>query len=247
MKTERLNKIFRGARSFYIIGDIAIVTPKKVEIDYKSFARKIMENHPKIKAVYLKRKVSGGFRINDLEFLAGEKITTTVFKENGIRFYVDISKVYVNPSLGGDRLRNVELLDDNRIILDAFTGYGAIALNLAHKKRVYVVAGDINIDGLYMLKKSLSLNKIKGLIDIVNYDAYNLPFREKSFDLTFADNPTMIVEFKEELCRVSKNVVFYFLTNSEEDATQKLGKANWTRVKDYSKDLFIFKGNVRCQ
>ncbi|WP_338603922.1 methyltransferase [Sulfolobus tengchongensis] len=246
MRTERLNKDFPGVRSFYIIGDIAIITPKRVNVDYKLVAQKIMQNHPKIKAVYLKKRVKGELRTNELEFLAGEKTTATIYKENGLSFYVDISKVYVNPSLSGDRLRNVELINDGSIILDAFTGYGAIALNIAHKKKVYVVAGDINIEGLYMLKESLRLNKIKGIVDIIQFDAKSLPFRDKCFQITFGDNPTMIVNFKEELCRVSQNVVFYYLCESEAKARNDLGEANWIKINDYSKNLFIFKGLVRC-
>jgi methyltransferase (EC 2.1.1.-) len=128
MKTERLNAYFPGVRSYYIIGEIAIVTPKRVNVDYNLVAQKIMQAHPKIKAVYLKKKVKGELRTNELEFLSGERISSTIYKENGVLFYVDIVTVYVNPSLSGDRLKNVELVEEGSIILDAFTGYGAIAL-----------------------------------------------------------------------------------------------------------------------
>ncbi|QXJ28164.1 tRNA (guanine(37)-N(1))-methyltransferase [Saccharolobus shibatae B12] len=246
MKTERLNAYFPGVRSYYIIGEIAIVTPKRVNVDYNLVAQKIMQAHPKIKAVYLKKKVKGELRTNELEFLSGERISSTIYKENGVLFYVDIVTVYVNPSLSGDRLKNVELVEEGSTILDAFTGYGAIALNIAHKKKAYVVAGDVNIDGLYLLKKSLSLNKIKGMIDIVQYDAHYLPFRDKVFKLSFGDNPTLIIDFKEELCRVSENVVFYILCESKDKANSSLGKTEWVKINDYSKNLFIFKGVVRC-
>ncbi|MEM3281334.1 MAG: methyltransferase, partial [Saccharolobus sp.] len=77
-------------------------------------------------------------------------------------------------------------------------------------------------------------------------DAHYLPFRDKVFRLTFGDNPTMISEFKNELCRVSKDVVFYILSNLEE-AKRLLGETNWTKIRDYSKNLFILKGIIRCQ
>ncbi|WP_231961122.1 MULTISPECIES: methyltransferase [unclassified Sulfolobus] len=245
-RAERLSLTFPGARSFYIIGDIAIITPKDVEVDYVKLAKKIIENHPRIKAVYLKKRVSGEYRTNELEFLYGEKKSDTIYKENGVKFYVNLLEVYVNPSLSRDRAKNLEMINNQKTILDAYTGYGAIALNIIHKMKVYVIAGDININGLYMLKKSLSLNKFKGMVDIVNYDANFLPFRDKAFEITFADNPTMVVYHKHELCRVSKDVVFYILTNSEEDARDKLGNTEWIKIKDYSKNLFIFKGLVRC-
>jgi len=35
----------------------------------------------------------------------------------------------------------VELVEEGSIILDAFTGYGAIALNIAHKKGLILLLG----------------------------------------------------------------------------------------------------------
>jgi tRNA wybutosine-synthesizing protein 2 len=129
-------------------------------------------------------------------------------------------------------------------LLDAFTGYGPIAITVA-KRGCYVVAGDLNLDGLYMAQKSARLNKVQHL-DLVQYDAHHLPFRDKAFDITIADNPTKGHEFKDEICRVSSRAVFYELARSEKEAEEKIGKTRWLRVNEYSKDLFVFKGLIAC-
>jgi len=243
-RMPRLSDIFPGIRSFYLLGDILLINPKK-DIDKTFLAEVILKLNPKIKTIFLRKKVGGEFRINELEFLGGEYKTSTLYKENGINFYVDISKVYVNPSLSAERARTADEIECWGVILDAFCGYGAFTLYLM-KKCQYVVAGDLNIEGLYMLQKSISLNKTKGVVDIVQYDAEFLPFRDKSFYLIIGDNPTLITNFKQELCRVGKEALFYILSNDENEAKEKLGEGKWTPINEYSKDLRVFKGRVRC-
>ena len=242
--TPKLNEIIKGVRSYYIIGDIALVSPKE-EVNKEELAKALMKINPRIKSVFIRKKVTGELRVNELVFAGGEYKTTTVYKESGLKFKVDISKVYVNVSLSSERDKLEKEVECKKVLADLFTSYGAIAIHLARKCN-YVIAGDLNIDGLYLLKESLNLNKLKGNIDIVQYDAHYLPFREKSVDIGVADNPTMIESFKSEVCRVCKEAIFYILCKSKDEATQKLGEADWVRVNDYSKDLFIFKGRVRC-
>ncbi|MCY0860450.1 MAG: methyltransferase [Sulfolobaceae archaeon] len=243
----KLSDLIKGIRSFQIVGDIALVSPKR-SIDPEKLAESIMKVTKNVKAVYIRKRVSGELRVNEIIFAGGERRTRTIYKENGIRFVVDISKVYVNTSLSNERAKLAAEVDDHIKILDAFSGYGAITLNIAKIKQVYIVSGDLNLDGLYLLKESLTLNKnLKGLIDIIQYDARYLPFREKSFDLVIADNPTMISLFKSEICRVGKETIFYVLAHDNKEASNIIEReTDWIRVNDYSKNLFIFKGKVRC-
>jgi tRNA wybutosine-synthesizing protein 2 len=242
-RTPRLSEIIKGVRSYYIIGDIALVSPK-VEVNKEELAKALIGINPHIKTVFIRKKVSGELRINDLEFAGGEYKTETIYKEDGLKFKVDISKVYVNPSLASERSRLESEIECGKLF-DVFTGYGPIAMHLARKCN-YVVAGDLNLDGLKLLQDSIRLNKLKGHIDVVNYDAHLLPFRAKVFDLCIADNPTMIDEFKEEVCRVCRHVIFYILAKGEKEASERIGNTQWVKVNDYSKELFIFKGRITC-
>ncbi|BAB67237.1 class I SAM-dependent methyltransferase [Sulfurisphaera tokodaii] len=243
-RTPRLSDLIPGVRSFYLIGDILLISPKK-EVDTNLLSQIILKINPKVKTIFIRKKVEGELRINELKFIGGEYKTTTIYRENNINFFIDIAKVYVNPSLANERLELSKEIECNKYILDAFCGYGAFTLYLL-LKCYYIVAGDLNIDGLYMLKKSLSLNKLRGYVDIVQYDASFLPFRDKAFNVIVADNPTMIVNFREELCRIGDEIIFYVLAKNEKEAKEKLGGDRWIPVNDYSKDLRIFKGKVRC-
>ncbi len=244
-KTPKLRELVEGVSSYYIIGNIVILSPKKKDIDKEKLAKAIMQINPKVKAVYIKRKISGELRIGELELIGGEDVSKTIFKENGLSFIVDIKKVYVNPSLSGEHNRVKQEVRENEKILDAFCGYGGIAIHASTISK-YVVAGDLNIEGLEMLRESLSLNRKKiHLIDIIQYDAHNLPFREKIFDKVYADNPTMIFEFLNELCRITKGELIIYILSTKEGLS-KIPAYRWLRVNDYSKDFFIFKGYIRC-
>ncbi len=243
-RTKKLNQIVPGLRSYYIVGEIALITDQGDEKDYSQAASYILNIYKKVRSVYLRKKVTGQLRINQISLIAGKDDPVTEYKENGLRFVVDVSKVYVNPTMANERIKVSESLRSISV-LDAFAGYGPFSLHLARKK-IPVVAGDLNLDGLYMLKLSAEINKLERWIDVVQYDASYLPFRDSSFETVIADNPTIVEKFKEELCRVGKTVIFYTLSESEDEASRKIFKTSWIRVNDYAKNLYIFKGTIRC-
>ncbi|WP_252896749.1 hypothetical protein [Metallosphaera hakonensis] len=119
--TPRLNEIVNGISSFYIIGDIMVLSPKN-ELPRETL-QKILDMY-KVRSIYVKKRVSGELRVSELIHLAGEKRTTTTFSENGIKYFVNISKVYVNPSMATERIKMAEVIPPGSIVLDAFTGYG---------------------------------------------------------------------------------------------------------------------------
>ncbi|MCI2415420.1 MAG: methyltransferase domain-containing protein [Candidatus Aramenus sp.] len=237
-RTPRLNQLVPGVSSYYVIGNIALVSMREDYVDTSKVGEVIMSVNRKVRSVFLRKKVTGQFRVNELELIAGENKTDTVYKENGLKFYVDVAKVYVNPTMAGERLKLRREVKKGDKVLDAFAGYGPIALNLA-VTGAYVVAGDLNLEGLYMLKRSMELNKIRS-VDVINYDASFLPFRDKSFDVVIGDNPTMVREFLHELCRVTKGKLTYYVLERTAELT------SCVKVNDYAKDLFIFKCSVAC-
>ncbi|XP_039025739.1 tRNA (guanine(37)-N1)-methyltransferase 1-like [Hibiscus syriacus] len=104
-----------------------------------------------------------------LEVLAGNHSLVTTVVENGLRFRVDLEKVYWNSRLGTERQRLLSGFNRNDVICDVFSGVGPIAISAAKiVKRVY--ANDLNPFAFEYLERNSVLNKLERKIKIFNMD-----------------------------------------------------------------------------
>ncbi|MGQ4834416.1 MAG: class I SAM-dependent methyltransferase [Candidatus Asgardarchaeia archaeon] len=223
--TGRLKDILKGKipdkiieyvpSSFDIVGDICIVEIPDTLKDYKYvIAREILSHFKNIKAVFEKASaVSGITRIRKVIHLAGEKRTLTLHKENGCVFYVDISKVYFSPRLATEHLRVAQQVKDNEVVIDMFAGVGPFSILIAKLVKATVYAIDINPYAIELLKKNITINKLKGKVipllgdakkiidfqlkNVANRVIMNLPHSADSFieDAFKALGPSGIIHF----------------------------------------------------
>ncbi len=83
--------------SFDVVGDIAIFNdfPEELAKKEKMIANKLMEINRHIKVVAKKTGAySGRLRTPKIKIIAGEKRKTTVYKESGCIFKLDVEKCY---------------------------------------------------------------------------------------------------------------------------------------------------------
>jgi tRNA (guanine37-N1)-methyltransferase len=107
-----------------------------------------------------------------LECIAGDSSTyETTHNEDKIKFRVDISKVYWCSKLDTERQRMVSLMKEGEVLCDMFCGIGPLALRAAVKRKVKVLANDLNPECFKYLKQNIDLNKVKNLIVPFNMDA----------------------------------------------------------------------------
>jgi tRNA (guanine37-N1)-methyltransferase len=151
--------------SFDIVGDIFVLKLIDEILPYaKDIANALLETNRNAKVVVLDRGVKGEFRTRDLELLAGENRTTTVQKEYGLRFEMDLAKVYFSPRLATERKRIADLIVPGEIILDMFCGVGPFSLMLAStKKPGSIYAIDLNPEAIKYMLENIKLNKIKSI------------------------------------------------------------------------------------
>ena len=107
-------------------------------------------------------KISGEFRTRKFEHIAGEIRTTTLYKENGFEFELDIDSVFFTPRLVFERERvsNLEL-SKGSVVLDCFAGIGPYSIQIAGKNEVLVLACEKNHFAFNYLSRNLKLNKDK--------------------------------------------------------------------------------------
>jgi len=89
-----------------------------------------------------------------LECIAGDcKSYETTQVEDKVKFKVDISKVYWCSKLSTERTRLIEkVLKEGDVLCDMFCGIGPLAIKAAVKKRVKVLANDLNPESVHYLK-----------------------------------------------------------------------------------------------
>lgn len=158
-----------------IVGDIALIRkPPQIPSDtLKPLAEEIIKKLPYIKSVWASTSpVTGTYRVRDYVHLAGEYRTTTVYREHGCSFYVDITKVYVSPALNYEHLRIAKDVRDGEFIINMFAGVGLFSIVIAkHAKPSKVISIDINPYAYELMVRNVEVNKVEGLVEPVLGDA----------------------------------------------------------------------------
>ncbi|WCJ31507.1 tRNA (guanine(37)-N1)-methyltransferase 1 [Euphorbia peplus] len=157
---------------FETIGHIVHLNLRDAHLPYKKLIAKVVldKNKPKIQTVVNKiDAIHNDYRTMQLEVLAGNHSLVTMLVENGLRFHVDLAKVYWNSRLATERQRLLDAFTRDDIVCDVFSGVGPITLAAARKvKRVY--ANDLNPCAIDYLERNSALNKLERKIKVFNMD-----------------------------------------------------------------------------
>jgi tRNA (guanine37-N1)-methyltransferase len=155
-------EISNVCNSYDIVGNIAIIRLSK---ETKKFGEKIagalMSTHPSVKTVLAQTSgVSGEFRLRKLSHVAGKKEFSTIHKESGCLFNVDVKKCYFSPRLSRERMRIVQQTKDKEVVLNMFAGVGCFSILIAKctkAERVYSI--DVNPTAVEYMKENIRMNR----------------------------------------------------------------------------------------
>lgn len=162
--------------AFDQVGDIIIIRiPDSLLSKKKTIGETLLQKVKTAKSVfYQSSPVEGDFRIRKLELLAGENKTETEYKEHGCRFRVDVQKAFFSPRLSTERERIANIISDGEIVINMFGGVGMFSIIAAKKKKCTVYNIDINPYAIELCKKSTGLNKLKGQVEPITGDAFQI-------------------------------------------------------------------------
>ncbi|MDQ1282943.1 MAG: tRNA (guanine37-N1)-methyltransferase [Euryarchaeota archaeon] len=201
--------------SFEVVGDIALVE----EGDEERVAVALMSTCKSIKTVLAPiSDVEGEYRTRRFRHVAGEVRTTTIHKEHGLRYLVDLEGAYFTPRLGTERLRIASLVKPGDVILDMFAGVGPFSLLLA-RMGASVIAIDKNPVAVRCLRENARLNKISH-IEILEGDSAQIAGRYKSqADHVIMNLPHTASSFLLPAIQAARTggVVHYYCIASEDD------------------------------
>ncbi len=150
--------------SFDIIGDIAVIKIPDVLYERRHIiGEAILRNVKSVRCVFMQKSpVQGDYRVRDLEHIAGENRTLTLYKEHGCVFKVDIARVYFSPRLSTERARIASLVTDGEVIVNMFAGLCTFSIVIAKKKhscKIYSI--DINPYAYELCVENAKINHVE--------------------------------------------------------------------------------------
>jgi tRNA (guanine37-N1)-methyltransferase len=223
-------------RAFDVIGDIAVINlPSELKTHKRAIGKAILKTHKNLKTVLAKiSAVSGTYRLRELELIAGEKKTTTVYKEYGCQYQVDIATAYFSPRLSHEHNRISSLVQAGETVVDLFAGVGPFSVLIAKKNintRVYAI--DINPEAVQFLKKNIRLNRVDNQVIPILKDARKA-IEDKLLgvaDRVIMNLPKKAIEFVDIACETLKStggIIHYYaflrLPDSLQDAQISFSK-----------------------
>jgi len=151
-------------KSYDIVGDIAVMRVSEALVHrVQTIAEAILRTQKHVKTVLRQvSPVAGDFRLRELEWVAGEKKTETVYNEFGCLFRVDLEKCYFSPRLSYERMRIAKLVQPNEVVVNMFAGVGSYSIIIAkHSRPEKIYSIDINPIAIQFLKENARLNRVE--------------------------------------------------------------------------------------
>ena len=152
-------------RGFEVIGDIAIINiPHTLDLEKHVIAEALSIHRKDIKNILRKlNKIEGAARVGDFELLLGDR-TTTLHRENGCIFQIDVTKTFFSGKMYHERDRIAQQVNDSEDVLVLFAGVGPFLIPIRKKKNVNITGLDNNQEACKFLKRNLELNHIEANI-----------------------------------------------------------------------------------
>lgn len=177
--------------SFSRIGHIIHFNLRDEHVPYKEPIAKIFyDKTPGCRTVINKADIiESTYRNFQIELLKGEADYQVEVKENGITFEFDFSNVFWNPRLIAEHDRLVNLLNPNDVLYDVFAGVGPFSIP-AGKKRVKVLANDLNPHSHKWLEHNVKKNKVEQYVKTFNKDGRDFILEDIKKDLIERINAT---------------------------------------------------------
>jgi tRNA (guanine37-N1)-methyltransferase len=224
-------------RALDVIGDIAVIDiPPELKTHKHVIGEALLKTHKNVRIVLAKvGAVTGTYRLRELEVIAGEHRTTTVHKEHGCQYHVDVATAYFSPRLSTEHNRVASIVQEGETVVDLFAGVGPFAVLIAKKNadaKVYAV--DINPEAVEFLKKNIRLNRVDNHVIPIQGNARQTVEDQLLgvADRVIMNLPEKAIEFVDAACKAVKpsgGIVHYYafirLPDSLENAQQRFSEA----------------------
>ncbi len=243
-------------RSFDIIGHVAVVeVPEELKGYEREIGEAILRIHKNVKTVAVEEGPHEGvFRVQRVRVVAGDNNLLTLYKEHGVKMWVDVGKVYFSVRHSFERKRIAELVKDGEVVACLFAGVGPYPLVIAKKRPgAWMYAVELNPRAYELMVENIRLNKFQGRIVPVHGDVKDVVPRmfPEMADRVVMPLPKGAHEFLDEAFTTLKptgGVIHFYTFVPQENPLEKRGKIEraaerwgfevkdfkWRKVADYA-------------
>ncbi len=197
-----------------MIGDIAIVRLAEFSPREKKKVAAALLDEMKTVRVVMEQEggIEGEYRLRRLVHLAGEVRTLTVHRENGCLYKVDVAKCYFSPRLSTERLKIAALVRPSETVLNMFAGVGPFSIVIAKKAGARVTSCELNSYAAELHRENNRLNKVDGLVEVIQGDAADLPSKVPRFHRIIMPHPSEADKFLPAAIALAreKGVIHYY-------------------------------------
>jgi len=234
--------------SMDVIGNVAILEiPKELEKKEKLIAKEVLRTNKNIRTVLKKGKHEGVFRTQKLKYLAGEKTTEAVYKENNVTLRLDVEKVYFSPRLSNERKRVYKQVRKGEDVLVMFSGCAPYVCVIAKNTEAKHVTGvEINPEAHNYALQNVLLNKLNNTSVFLGDVRSIIPKLNKKFDRIIMPLPRSAIHYLDVALKVSrKGTVIHFYDFQKEGETNKSVEKIKKACRDAKKKCRVLRV-VKC-
>jgi len=203
---------------FEAVGDVALLEPEEGDEAGEAL---VEADNGTVTALRINSAVEGPERTRRMEYVAGERKTTTVHREYGREFVVDLTEVYFSPRLAEERDRVASGVSADEKVFDMFAGVGPFAVAAA-EAGAEVVASDINERAVELLRRNATRNNVDDRVTAYNEDARDVAETvgsEGGADRVYMNLPHSADGFLGAACEAARHgaVIHYYDIRHEDD------------------------------
>lgn len=215
----KLEDLLGQVPHFEVIGDIALIEDDVPEPEKVAAAiMKVKNNILTVLAAL--GPVEGEFRTRRFRTIAGEDKTSTIHREYGCRYYVDLERAYFTPRLATERSRILAQVKDGQTVVDMFAGVGPYSIMIAKKSpSIKVIAIDKNPDAVEFLRRNIELNSASNVEAIegdATIEAERFPGLADHIIMNLPHNAHEFLDAAVKLC-ASGGIIHYYDITPEDD------------------------------
>lgn len=191
MSTRHFPNRTESLLRYDLIGDIAVIQETHTGSGEPCEIFQVLKSrHPGVRILVKKiSSVKGSARTAVFTPLYGSGTLSTIHREFGFSYHIDLEKVFFNPRLANERARLAFRITPDEKVFIPFAGVGPFAIPAA-AKGARVVSLDLNLDACRLCRENAKINRVLANIEIIRADfRKSSQFLLSSFDRIISPTP----------------------------------------------------------